>query len=330
MSLLELREVHTHFALPGRAFSRRRAGVVQAVDGVSLRIEECEILGLVGESGCGKSTLGRSILQLVRPTSGQVLFDGADLCGLAGGELRRLRRQIQIVFQDPYSSLNPRMSVYDAIGEPFRVHRRVSRRDLPGVVRYLMTQVELPGRHMRRYPHEFSGGQRQRIAIARALALEPRLLVADEPVSALDVSVQAGILNLFAKLCRQRRLAMLFISHDLAVVRHLAHRIAVMYLGKIVEIGPAGALFDNPQHPYTRALLEAIPLPDPRRERRRGNVTLAGEPPSPQSPPPGCRFHPRCPYAEPACAQSTPRLEAWRENHHAACLRLGKIDWVSH
>jgi len=271
MTLLELQDVRTHFPVETGFLFGRRAGVVKAVDGVSLRIARNETLGLVGESGCGKSTLARAILRLAPLTSGRVLYDGTDLATLSKEEMRARRRKIQVIFQDPYASLNPRMTVYDAIAEPIRAHRLAPRREIPRMVSQLMDQVELSPRLMRKYPHEFSGGQRQRIAIARALALRPECILADEPVSALDVSVQAGVLNLFAQLRRERSLTLLFISHDLAVVRHLAHRIAVMYLGRIVETGPTARLFENPLHPYTKALLSAAPLPDPDAEARRAS-----------------------------------------------------------
>jgi oligopeptide transport system ATP-binding protein len=322
--ILELRNVKTHFPVY-RGLSSRSAGTVKAVDGVSLQLRQGEILGLVGESGCGKSTLARTILQLVPATDGAVLLEGRNLCALSREEMRRLRPAYQMVFQDPYASLNPRMTVYDALAEPMRVHGLMPRGEVPGRVAALMERVGLAPRHMRKYPHEFSGGQRQRIAIARALALRPRLIVADEPVSALDVSVQAQILNLLAGLCREEDLTLVLISHDLSVVKHLAHRIAVMYLGRIVELGEAAAVFDAPRHPYTQALVNAIPIPDPHGEHGRRRILLRGDPPSPMNPPPGCPFHPRCPHAVAACKQTVPELTACGEGREAACLRLDEI-----
>jgi oligopeptide transport system ATP-binding protein len=277
--LLELRDVKTHFPVRRGLLFSRTIGTVKAVDGVSLCLRRGEILGLVGESGCGKSTLARTILQLVPVTDGAVILNGRNLRELSRRDLRAVRTNAQMIFQDPYASLNPRMTVFDAIAEPLLVHGRATRAELPARVSELMRRVGLAPRFMRKYPHEFSGGQRQRIAIARALALEPKLIIADEPVSALDVSVQAQILNLLADLRRQSGLTMIFISHDLSVVRHIADRIAVMYLGKIVEIGESEAVFSSPQHPYTRALLTAVPLPDPDRERERMRMLLRGDPP---------------------------------------------------
>jgi len=318
--LLELRDVRTHFPVRKGAVRGRPAGLVKAVDGVSLGLRRGEVLGLVGESGCGKSTLARTILQLVPPTGGTVLFEGRDLGGLSARALRRLRPRLQMIFQDPYASLNPRMTAFDAIAEPMRVHGAVTRRDAPARVSALMAQVGLAPRFMKKYPHEFSGGQRQRIAIARALALQPSLVIADEPVSALDVSVQAQILNLIAELGHDNDLTLMLISHDLAVVRHLSHRIAVMYLGKIVEIGEAEAVFNTPLHPYTQALLSAIPSVDP--DRAGEPVSLRGDPPSPMNPPAGCPFHPRCPIADPACAQTVPGFVVRGKDHKAACLKI--------
>lgn len=323
--LLRLRDVRTHFPVYQGLVVRRLKGLVRAVDGIDLDIPEGEALGLVGESGCGKSTLARTILQISPAASGSVQFRGRELIGCPPRELRRLRPAMQMVFQDPYSSLNPRMTVYDAIAEPLRVHRVVPRSETPGRVAELMGRVGLAPRMIRKYPHEFSGGQRQRIAIARALALNPALIVADEPVSALDVSVQAQILNLLARLCRDERLTLILISHDLGVVRHLCHRIAVMYLGRIVEIGPADALFHDPAHPYARALISAIPTPDPKRERRRERIVLPGDPPSPMRPPRGCAFHPRCPHANDRCRAETPRLRAVGAGREAACHRVEEI-----
>ncbi len=323
--LLEIEGLRTHFALRKGFLFEKTAGTVKAVDEVSLQIHRGEVLGLVGESGCGKSTLARTIMQLTPATSGRVLFDGQDLTKLPREELRRLRTRFQMIFQDPFASLNPRRTVFDTLAEPMRTHGLAARSEVAGAVAELMEKVGLAARDMRKYPHEFSGGQRQRIAIARALAVQPELIVADEPVSALDVSVQAQILNLLKDLTRERGLTMILISHDLSVVKHMADRIAVMYLGKIVELGPAGAVFARPLHPYTRALISAAPLPDPARERARKHVLLQGEPPSPLDPPPGCAFHPRCPYAAAACAAQVPPLAAHGEAHEAACVRLDEI-----
>jgi oligopeptide transport system ATP-binding protein len=320
--LLELTDVKTHFPVREGLIFSRHVGDVRAVDGVSLTLNRGDVLGLVGESGCGKSTLARTILRLVPLTDGTVVLNGKDLNTLSTAELRRIRPEAQMIFQDPYASLNPRMTVFDAIAEPLLVHRKCKRRDLTKRVSELMEMVGLAPRFMRKYPHEFSGGQRQRIAIARTLALEPELIIADEPVSALDVSVQAQILNLIAELCRTRGLTLIFITHDLAVVRHVAKRIAVMYLGRIVEEGPAQTVLDGPLHPYTQALLSAVPVPDPEIERTRRRILLKGDPPSPLNPPAGCPFHPRCPIATPECATSVPLLEEKFTAHRAACIKV--------
>lgn len=323
---LELNDVRTHFAVERGVFFRRRVGTVKAVDGVSLALRSGEILGLVGESGCGKSTLGRTILQLIPPTAGTVVLEGRNLAGLQGAELRAARASFQMIFQDPFASLNPRMTVYDALAEAIQAHQPVPPDELPGRVGELMRKVGLSPRFVKKYPHEFSGGQRQRVAIARALAVEPKLIVADEPVSALDVSIQAQILNLLARLCRELGLTLLFIAHDLSVVKHISDRIAVMYLGRIVELGPAALVFDEPLHPYTQALVSAIPVPDPQRERKRGRILLPGDPPSPLEPPPGCAFHPRCQHAAAECRARIPVLESFGcPGHEAACVRLAGI-----
>jgi oligopeptide transport system ATP-binding protein len=324
-SFLELRDLKTHFPVERGLVLRRRIGTVRAVDGVSLALAKGEILGLVGESGCGKSTLGRTILQLIPPTEGTVVLAGRNLSELDRVRLREARADFQMIFQDPYASLNPRMTVFDALAEAIQAHRKVSAADLPELVSALMEKVGLAPRFIRKYPHEFSGGQRQRIAIARALAVEPKLLVADEPVSALDVSIQAQIINLLAKLSREMQLTMIFISHDLSVVKHISDRIAVMYLGRIVELGPAAEVFERPLHPYTRALVSAVPIPDPEREKLRQRILLPGDPPSPMNPPSGCAFHPRCRYAKPECAKQVPTLDTFAGRHAAACIRLGEI-----
>ncbi|MFO7973280.1 MAG: ATP-binding cassette domain-containing protein [Candidatus Hydrogenedentota bacterium] len=323
--LLELRDIKTHFPVHSGIIRRRRVGTVRAVDGVSLDIFPGETVGLVGESGCGKSTLARTIVRLAPPTEGTVSFEGREIGSLPESAFRKIRPRLQMVFQDPYASLNPRMTVFDALAEPLRVHGLADKKSVIGRVSELMGLVGLAPRFMRQYPHEFSGGQRQRIAIARALALEPKLVVADEPVSALDVSVQAQILNLIAQLREQMGLTLLFIAHDLSVVHYLSHRIAVMYLGRIVELGPAEEVFRRPKHPYTKALISAIPLPDPIQEKARQRVALRDEPASPLNPPSGCPFHPRCPYALPRCADTVPMLEPCGADHEAACIRLEEI-----
>ena len=323
-ALLELRDVRTYFAVHKGLLFDRQVGTVKAVDGVSLAVSRGEILGLVGESGCGKSTLARTILQLVPVTSGMILFEGRDLARMSTAQLRSVRPRLQLVFQDPYASLNPRMTVFDAIAEPLRVHRIVEPKRVEKRVAELMDRVGLARRLVRKYPHEFSGGQRQRIAIARALALEPSVIIADEPVSALDVSVQAQILNLIADLCGRMDLTLILISHDLSVVRHLAHRIAVMYLGKIVEIGQAERVFQHPRHPYTQALISAIPVPRPGADRSRHRLLVRGDPPSPLNPPPGCPFHPRCPHADESCAAAVPQLVG-EEPQQAACFKLDTV-----
>jgi peptide/nickel transport system ATP-binding protein/oligopeptide transport system ATP-binding protein len=306
VTLLQVRDLVKHYQ--GGGLFRRAAPPVRAVQGVSFDIGPGETLALVGESGCGKSSVGRTLLRLQEPTSGSATFEGTDLFTLDRVALRRMRRRMQIIFQDPYSSLNPRMTVGSAIAEGIEIHRLASGRDVARRVGALLEEVGLDPRHASRHPHEFSGGQRQRIGIARALAVEPSFIVCDEPVSALDVSVQAQVLNLLADLQRERGLSYLFIAHDLAVVRQLAHRVAVMYLGRIVEEGPTEALLRGPRHPYTVALLSAVPEPDPGRQRAR--VVLAGDLPSPSHPPPGCPFHPRCfhPLRSERCASEEPPL----------------------
>jgi oligopeptide transport system ATP-binding protein len=318
--ILEVRNLVKHFTVGGGLFGGQ-PGIVRAVDGVSFAIRRGETLGLVGESGCGKTTTGRCILQLERPTSGQVLFEGRELTSLDDRALRAVRRRIQVIFQDPYSSLNPRMTVGDIIAEPLAVHGIVKtaagRRDR---VRDLLSRVGLLPQHGARYPHQMSGGQRQRVGIARALAMEPSVIICDEPVSALDVSIQAQIINLLEDLQAEFGLTYLFIAHDLAVVRHISDRVAVMYLGKVVEMADRKTLYDAPLHPYTRALLSAVPIPDPELEARRQHIVLRGEVPSPLNPPSGCVFHPRCPIAEARCAATVPDLREVRPGHWAACL----------
>ena len=312
-SLLEVSGLTKHFPVPGR-------GLVRAVDGVSFSIKRGETLGLVGESGCGKTTTGRCILQLERPTSGRIVFEGKDITDLSQQELRSVRRRMQVIFQDPYSSLNPRMTIGQIIAEPLKVHAIVpdaAERDTR--VQDLLVQVGLAPQHARRYPHQLSGGQRQRVGVARALAMEPSLIVCDEPVSALDVSIQAQIINLLEDLQAKYHLTLLFIAHDMSVVRHISDRVAVMYLGKILEITDRKALYEEPLHPYTRALLSAVPIPDPALEAKRERVVLGGEVPSPLNPPKGCVFHPRCPMAVERCSAEIPDLREIKAGHWAAC-----------
>jgi oligopeptide transport system ATP-binding protein len=323
--ILELRDVRTHFPVHKGFFLRRQDGTIRAVDGVTLDVREGEVLGLVGESGCGKSTLARTILHLVPASGGSISLRGRDLGSATLAQMRACRRDLQMIFQDPYASLNPRLTVHAALAEPLLVHGICGPGEVEGHVAELMRVVGLAPRYARKYPHEFSGGQRQRIAIARALALRPKIVVADEPVSALDVSIQAQILNLLSQLRREMNLALIFIAHDLSVVRHISDRVAVMYLGKIVELGPAEEVIDRPRHPYTRALVSAIPVPDPAVERARQRIVLAGEPPSPSNPPAGCAFHPRCPHAIERCRQAVPALAACGPSHEAACIRLDEL-----
>ena len=315
--LLEVAGLRTWFPVKTGIFGKA-GGHVRAVDGVSLAVARGETLGLVGESGCGKSTLGRSILRLVEPSAGEVRFEGENILSFGRERMRRFRGKMQIIFQDPYSSLNPRMTAGSIIAEPLEIHGLAKGKDLAGRVAQLMEQVGLRPEHARRYPHEFSGGQRQRIGIARSIALNPLFIVGDEPVSALDVSVQAQVLNLLMDLKEQFGIAYLFISHDLSVIRHISDRVAVMYLGKIVEEAPREELFRRPLHPYTRALLAALPVPDP--ATRRKTIVLKGDLPSPIHPPSGCYFHTRCPVKEPRCAQIEPQLNEVESGHKAACL----------
>ncbi|WP_339949684.1 oligopeptide/dipeptide ABC transporter ATP-binding protein [uncultured Albimonas sp.] len=314
--LLELADLHVRFPIRS-GLLRRETGQVSAVAGVSLKIARGEALGLVGESGCGKTTLARAALQLQPPSEGEILFDGRHIKTRA--DRSAFRRRTQAIFQDPFSSLNPRMTAGEIVAEPIRVHRLRPRREAKARVAELMDLCGLPARFMELYPHEMSGGQRQRIGIARALAMEPELIVCDEAVSALDVSVQAQVINLLAELRRELGLTYLFIGHDLSVVRHLCDRVAVMYLGRVVEQGPSDALFADPQHPYTRALIDAAPEPDPELARAHEVIPLQGEAPSPAAPPPGCAFHPRCPIAVARCSQEIPALAPVGAGHGAAC-----------
>jgi len=325
-AFLEIKDLKTHFPVERGIVFRRHIGTVKAVDGVTLSLRQGEILGLVGESGCGKSTLGRTLLQLIPATAGTVVLAGRHLTELKGGELRNARADFQMIFQDPYASLNPRMTVFDTLAEAIQAHKKIPSSEMPKRVSELMAKVGLSPRFIKKYPHEFSGGQRQRIAIARALAVEPKLIVADEPVSALDVSIQAQIINLLAQLSREMQLTLIFISHDLSVVKHISERIAVMYLGKIVELGPAAKVFERPLHPYSKALVSAIPIPDPVREKKRERIILAGDPPSPMNPPAGCPFHPRCPHAIADCARVIPVLEKFDEDRQASCIRIRDIN----
>jgi oligopeptide transport system ATP-binding protein len=326
--LLAIRDLKVHFDLGGGGLldklisgnSVRR--VVKAVDGVTIDIYPGETLGLVGESGCGKSTLGRAVLRLTEPTGGQVLFRGEDLANLSQKEMREHRKHLQMIFQDPYASLNPRMTVGQIIGEPVETFGIATGRERDRRVQELMETVGLNKRFIKRYPHEFSGGQRQRIGIARALAVNPDFIVADEPISALDVSIQAQIMNLMEKLQRENNLTYLFISHDLRAIRHVSDRVAVMYLGKLVEIADAKVIYDEPLMPYTKALISAVPVPDPEIEATRQRVVLEGDVPSPINPPQGCRFHTRCPYAIEACKEVVPPLAEIKPNHFAACIRI--------
>ena len=320
MSLVEIRNLKKHFPVGEGLFSRGK-GAVKAVDGVSLTIEAGETVGLVGESGCGKSTLGRAILRLIEPTSGEVIFQGKNLLTMPQRELRDMRRQMQIIFQDPYASLNPRMRVGDIVGEGLEIHKLAKGKAKRDRVMELLNQVGLREDHYDRYPHEFSGGQRQRIGIARALAVSPKFIVCDEPVSSLDVSIQAQIINLLQELQEKMHLTYLFISHDLRVVEHISHRVAIMYLGKVVEIAKSDTIYRDAKHPYTRALLSAVPIPNMSRKKER--VILEGDVPSPVNPPPGCTFHPRCSYREALCSQSEPPLDFSADGHGVSCHVFG-------
>ena len=321
--LIDARNIVKHYPILGGVFMKQ-TGSVKAVDGVSLTIGEGETVGLVGESGCGKTTFGRTILRLEEPTSGEIFFQGKSILGYARNEMQALRREMQIIFQDPFSSLNPRKTVGQIIGEPLLVHGVKSRTERDRRVLELLEVVGLRKEHMRRYPHQFSGGQRQRIGVARALALKPKLVVCDEAVSALDVSIQAQVINLLKDLQQDFGLTYLFISHDLSVVEHVSDRVAVMYLGKIVEIAPSKDLYLEPLHPYTQALLSAVPIPDPSLQRP-GRIILKGDVPSPIDPPAGCRFHPRCRFAEGLCSGKEPLLSEVRTGHWAACHFAGRV-----
>jgi oligopeptide/dipeptide ABC transporter, ATP-binding protein, C-terminal domain len=325
-TLLDVRDLKMYFPLTQGILFQRTIGHVRAVDGISFSIERGTTLGLVGESGSGKTTIGRTLIRLYKPTEGEILFNGQDLAKLGGEELRQLRRQIQMVFQDPFASLNPRFTIGSQIAEPMTIYKTGTSKQIRERTEELLSIVGLRPEFIDRYPHEFSGGQRQRIVIARALSINPELVIADEPVSALDVSIRAQVLNLLQRLQKQFNLTYLFISHDLSVVRHVADRIAVMYLGKIVELADRDELYSKPQHPYTRALLSAVPIPDPKVERQRKRIILSGDLPSPIHIPHGCRFHTRCPMAQQICQEVEPPFEAKEgREHFAACHFSDKV-----
>jgi oligopeptide transport system ATP-binding protein len=325
VTLLEVRNVKKYFPVR-KGLLQREVARVHAVDDVSFSVEEGETLGLVGESGCGKSTLGRTIVRLLEPTAGEIVFEGRAITKLGPGKLRPLRREMQMVFQDPYASLNPRKRVGTIVGDPLKIHGIGDARSRRARVQELLETVGLSPEHYNRFPHEFSGGQRQRIGVARALALSPKLIVADEPVSALDVSIQSQILNLLGDLQEELRLTYIFIAHDLGVVRHVSDRIAVMYLGKLVEVSPAEELYRRPIMPYTEALLSAVPIPDPDLAAKRERIVLEGDVPSPINPPSGCRFHPRCRYATEICQEVEPPLTDYGNGHLAACHHPLNVD----
>jgi len=318
--LITLENLQVHYSTGGGLF--RGSQIVKAVDGISLEIKKGETLGLVGESGCGKSTLGKAILRLTTPTGGKVFYNGKDLAHLPNSAMREQRKHLQMIFQDPYASLNPRMNVGQIVGEPIRTFGLANGNSVEQMVGDLMETVGLNRRFIKRYPHEFSGGQRQRIGIARALAVDPEFIVADEPISALDVSIQAQIMNLMERLQAEKDLTYLFISHDLRAVRHLADRVAVMYLGKIVELAPGKDIYADPLMPYTKALISAVPVPDPVIEAKRERIILKGDVPSPINPPKGCAFHTRCPYAIEECRMIVPQLVQIKPSHTAACIRI--------
>ena len=325
--LLEVKNLKKYFNLRSGFLSQRFSGSVKAIDDISFFINKGETFGLVGESGCGKSTTARVILRLTNPTEGEVIYNNINIFKISSREMFKVRREIQIIFQDPYASLSPRMTIGDIIGEPYEIHNIGNRQERTKKVKSLLKVVGLNPEHINRYPHEFSGGQRQRIGIARALALTPKIILCDEPVSALDVSVQAQILNLMSSLQKEFDLTYLFIAHDLSVVKHVSDRVGVMYLGKIVEVAKSEDLYKKPLHPYTMGLLSAVPIPDPQLERQRKRIILQGDVPSPINPPSGCRFHPRCPNAQEICSVEEPQLKNYSENakeHLAACFFAGK------
>jgi len=317
--LLDINNLKVYYPIfKGSLFKREKVNI-KAVDGIDLKIRQGEVIGLVGESGCGKTTVARAIMCLTKLNSGSVILEGEDLCKLNFKELKRKRPEFQMIFQDPFASLNPRMTVFKILSEPLLYHKLAGKTELTGILSNLLKEVGLSPRDMGKYPHEFSGGQLQRIAIARALSLQPKLIIADEPVSALDVSIRSQILNLLIRLIRDRSLTMLFISHDLSVIRHISDRVAVMYLGRIVESGSNERIYSHPAHPYTHALLSAVPVPDPDKEKSRKRIILKGEPPSPINPPSMCTFHPRCPYVRDKCSTITPEFEPIQEGHMVAC-----------
>jgi oligopeptide transport system ATP-binding protein len=318
-TLLRVDDLVMHFPIY-RGVIQRQVGAVRAVDGISFDIKRGETLGLVGESGCGKSTTGRTILQLYKPTAGSVTFDGTNLITLKGEQMRQMRRKMQMIFQDPYASLNPRMTVAQLVGEPLMVHNVATGVEINQRVEHLLKLVNLNPSFASRYPHEFSGGQRQRIGVARALALQPSFIICDEPISALDVSIQAQVVNLLEELQGQFNLTYLFIAHDLSMVKHISDRVAVMYLGVIVELAPRDELYSQPLHPYTQALLSAVPIPDPVADAKRKRTILQGDVPSPANPPSGCRFRTRCPIAEAVCAESRPEFREIKPGHFVACF----------
>ena len=319
--ILEVKDLVKHFPIGGGFFGQGKQ-VVHAVNGINFQIKKGETLGLVGESGCGKSTAGRTIIRLYEPTSGQIIFEGQDVTKAEGNDLLNLRRKMQMIFQDPYASLNPRMTVGDIVGEGLDIHKLASGQARTDRIYELLEVIGLNPEHANRFPHEFSGGQRQRIGIARALSVNPRLIICDEPISALDVSIQAQIVNMLEELQEKLGLTYLFIAHDLSMVKHISHRIAVMYLGRIVELAESFELYKNPQHPYTQALLSAIPIPDPRVEANRKRIVVQGTVPSPIDPPSGCYFRTRCPHAKTVCAEQVPQLKELGNNHIAACHLL--------
>jgi len=322
--ILQVEDLVMHFPIY-RGVIQRQVGAVHAVDGVTFDIKRGETLGLVGESGCGKSTTGRTILQLYKPTAGRVIFEDTDLITLKREEMRWMRRQLQMIFQDPYASLNPRMTIGQTVGEPLMVHNAAKGKELDEYVAHLLELVKLNPAFANRYPHEFSGGQRQRIGVARALALQPSLIICDEPISALDVSIQAQVVNLLEELQEKLNLTYLFIAHDLSMVRHISRRVAVMYLGVLVELADRDALYTNPLHPYTQALLSAVPIPDPIADAKRQRTILTGDVPSPVNPPSGCRFRTRCPIAQDVCAESRPEFREIKPGHFVACFFAEKF-----
>lgn len=316
--LVEVKDLKKYFPIRKGFFNKKKSNV-KAVDGVSFFIRKGETLGLVGESGCGKTTVGRTIIKLYEPTSGKIIYDGKDISSLSSKEMIPYRRKMQMIFQDPYASLDPRMTVGDIIGESIDIHKLMSENQKQEKIRYLLKRVGLNGEHVCRYPHEFSGGQRQRIGIARALAVQPEFIICDEPISALDVSIQAQIVNMLEDLQGELELTYLFIAHDLSMVKHISNRIGVMYLGKIVELAKSNELYNNPMHPYTQALLSAVPIPDPKKAATNKRIMLEGEIPSPIDPPPGCRFKGRCRYAKPICSKEEPKLKDLGNEHFVAC-----------